>query len=156
MLTSAVGWMEVLYGLGQGTSCICAYNNPAKCCDSASKELRWPDKNFKTSQEFLKSRSLGFSAGCENTTGKEFVRALQSVFFALQPHLKTLQGRKKPFILLFFDPIIETVCTTTLWHITINLPHWPRIVLINWADHFTLFWLFHGSVCGAWVWFWQF
>ncbi len=99
--------------------------NAATVLMSASKQLRWPDKHFSSQEDydkgngdkklhddiidFLKTRGLGFSPGCENTSGKEFVGLLQSVLFAVQPHLQKLHGRKKNFIPCYFGPLMEKV-----------------------------------------------
>ena len=106
--------------------------NAATVLMTASKQLRWPE-NFFTSPDdyergngfkklyddivdFLMSRQLGFAPGCENTSGKVFVRGLQSVLFALQPHLKTLQDRKKTFVPTYFEPLIEKVYNNPVSH----------------------------------------
>ena len=85
---------------------------------ATAKELKWPEMNFKTAEEyqggngdkqlyddiirFLQSKRLGFVGGCHHTSGKEYVRTLQAVLFALQPHLHTLQTRNATFCSALF------------------------------------------------------
>ena len=99
---------------------------------SAAKELRFPHKNFKTAEEykrgngdkrlqddiveFLQDKQLGFVGGCENTSGKEFVRTLQNTLFTLQPHLSTLQERKAAFIPPYFVPLLQKVYNNPAAH----------------------------------------
>ena len=106
--------------------------NAATVLMGASKQLRWPEKNFTNPDDykqgnglkrlyddiidFLMSRNLGFAPGCENTSGKEFVRGLQGVLFSLQPHLKTLQDRKKNFVPVYFEPLIKNVYNNPASH----------------------------------------
>ena len=80
----------------------------------SAKELKWPDLNFKTPDEyekgtgdkrlyddtirFLQSKQLGFTGGCHLTSGKEYIKTIQTVLFTLQPHLHTLCRRKANFV----------------------------------------------------------
>lgn len=82
--------------------------------------MKWPDLNFKTPDEykegngdkcmyddtirFLQSKQLGFTGGCHLTSGKEYIKTIQTVLFTLQLHLHTLHRRKAP---LFFSPLLE-------------------------------------------------
>ena len=89
----------------------------------SAKELKWPNLNFKTPDEykegngdkcmyddtirFLQSKQLGFTGGCHLTSGKEYIKTIQTVLFTLQPHIRTLYRRKANFVPLFFSPLLE-------------------------------------------------
>ena len=91
----------------------------------AAKEPRWPEKNFSSRQDyqagngdkrlfddivdFLMDKKLGFTGGCEHTSGKQFIKTLQNVLFTIQPHLCTLKARNSSFIPSFFYPLMTEV-----------------------------------------------
>ena len=53
------------------------------------------------------SKQLGFTGGCHLTSGKEYIKTIQTVLFTLQPHIRTLYRRKANFVPLFFSPLLE-------------------------------------------------
>ncbi len=58
---------------------------------------------------FMSNRSLGFHAGTEQTSGKQIIVALQKLLFYIEPHLRTLNGRKANFVPTYFQPLLQTV-----------------------------------------------
>ncbi len=80
--------------------------------------------------DFLATKKLGFSAGCEMTSGKQVVSTLQHSLFYLLPHLPTLKSRNQSFLPDYFVPFTEKTYSDTKAH-KHSLPPLDRKKLVS-------------------------